>query len=48
MIEIFEADLSVPTYADAVVMLMDEYALDPMGGGQGLSDYAKANFAADD
>jgi ribosomal protein S18 acetylase RimI-like enzyme len=47
MIEIFEADLSVPTYADAVVMLMDEYALDPMGGGQGLSDYAKANLAAE-
>jgi GNAT superfamily N-acetyltransferase len=46
MIEIFEADLSIPVYADAVVKLIDEYALDPMGGGQGLSDYVKVNLAA--
>ncbi|WP_292860561.1 hypothetical protein [Nostoc sp. LPT] len=27
-----------------MVKLMDEYALDPMGGGKGLSDYVKANL----
>ncbi|MBW4688864.1 MAG: GNAT family N-acetyltransferase [Komarekiella atlantica HA4396-MV6] len=47
MIEIVEADLSMPAHADAVVKLMDEYALDPMGGGKGLSDYVKANLSAE-
>ncbi len=47
MIEIVEADLNIPAYAKALVQLMDEYALDPMGGGQGLSDYVKANLAAE-
>jgi GNAT superfamily N-acetyltransferase len=47
MIGIVKADLNVPAYADAVVRLMNEYALDPMGGGEGLSDYAKANLAAE-
>jgi ribosomal protein S18 acetylase RimI-like enzyme len=43
-IEIIEADLSVPKHANAVIALMDEYARDPMGGGNGLSDYAKTNL----
>ena len=47
MIEIVEADLSMPDHADAMVQLMDEYALDPMGGGKGLSDYVKANLSAE-
>jgi GNAT superfamily N-acetyltransferase len=47
MIEIVEADLSTPSHAEAVVQLMDEYALDPMGGGKGLSDYVKANLSAE-
>ncbi len=47
MIEIVEADLSLPSHADAMVQLMDEYALDPMGGGKGLSDYVKANLRAE-
>jgi GNAT superfamily N-acetyltransferase len=47
MIEIFEADLSIPAHADAMIQLMDEYALDPMGGGEGLSDYVKANLSAE-
>ncbi|MCC5612812.1 GNAT family N-acetyltransferase [Nostoc sp. CHAB 5834] len=47
MIEIVEADLSLPAHADAMIQLMDEYALDPMGGGKGLSDYAKANLGAE-
>ncbi len=43
-IAIIEADLSVPKHARAVISLMDEYARDPMGGGNGLSDYAKTNL----
>jgi ribosomal protein S18 acetylase RimI-like enzyme len=47
MIEIVEANLSLPVHAEAVVQLMDTYALDPMGGGRGLSDYVKANLPAE-
>jgi GNAT superfamily N-acetyltransferase len=43
-IEIITADLSVPSHGNAIVLLMDEYACDPMGGGKGLSDYAKTNL----
>lgn len=44
MIEIIEADLSRPAHAEALVQLMEAYALDPMGGAQGLSDYVKENL----
>jgi GNAT superfamily N-acetyltransferase len=44
MIEILEADLNVQTHAEALIQLMDAYALDPMGGGQGLSDDVKVNL----
>lgn len=47
MIEIVEADLSIPAHAEALVQLMDAYALDPMGSGLGLSDYAKVNLPAE-
>jgi GNAT superfamily N-acetyltransferase len=47
MIEIVEADLSIPSHAEALVQLLDEYALDPMGGGKGLSNYVKANLSAE-
>ena len=47
MIEIVEANLHIPADAKAVVQLMDEYALDPMGGGKGLSNYVKTNLAAE-
>ncbi|WP_310483451.1 GNAT family N-acetyltransferase [Chamaesiphon sp. VAR_48_metabat_403] len=46
-IEIIEADLSIPKHARAVISLMDEYARDPMGGGNGLSDYAKNNLISE-
>lgn len=41
MIEIIEADLSLPAHADAIVSLLNDYALDPMGGGDGLSAFAR-------
>ncbi len=44
MIEARVADLHDPAQAQTVVQLLHEYALDPTGGGQGLSDYAQANL----
>lgn len=45
MIEVCIANLNDPIQAQAVVQLLHEYALDPTGGGQGLSDYAQANLS---
>lgn len=46
MFKIIEADLSKPGHADALIDLLDCYARDPMGGGAGLSQYARANIGA--
>ena len=46
-IEIITADLSIAEHADAIILLMDEYARDPMGGGGRLSDYAKNNLISE-
>ena len=40
-IRIVTADLSDPVHADALVALLDAYAKDPAGGGEGLSPFAK-------
>lgn len=40
-IEIIHADLSRAEHAEAMVMLLDVYARDPMGGGKGLSEAVK-------
>lgn len=42
-----EADLSRAEHAQAVVRLLNEYALDPMGGGQPLPAFVQANLAAE-
>jgi ribosomal protein S18 acetylase RimI-like enzyme len=47
MTEIVKADFSIPAHAEAVLQLMDAYARDPMGGGQGLSEYTKAHLVAE-
>lgn len=39
-------DYGNPLHASALVALLDVYAHDPMGGGSGLSDYAKAHVLA--
>jgi GNAT superfamily N-acetyltransferase len=44
VLEVVEADLSDTSHARAVVRLLDAYARDPMGGGEGLSDYARENL----
>lgn len=44
MIEITLADYTNPTHAQAVVAMLDAYAKDPMGGGEGISDEVKDNL----
>jgi ribosomal protein S18 acetylase RimI-like enzyme len=46
MVNIIKADYLLPEHGAAIVRLMDEYAQDPMGGGQGLSEHAKAHLVA--
>jgi ribosomal protein S18 acetylase RimI-like enzyme len=41
------ADYANPSHALALVNMLDDYARDPMGGGEGLSDFVKANLAAE-
>ncbi len=41
---VVEADLTVPPHADALILLLDEYASDPMGGAQPLTDQVKNNL----
>ena len=43
-IHLCEADLSRDEYARAVIELLSIYALDPMGGGAALSDFAKKHL----
>jgi ribosomal protein S18 acetylase RimI-like enzyme len=44
IIRIVRADYRNPVHASALVMLLNAYASDPMGGAEGLSDFAKANL----
>jgi ribosomal protein S18 acetylase RimI-like enzyme len=46
MVEIIQVDYALLEHGAAIIRLMDAYASDPMGGGRGLSDYAKANLVA--
>ena len=45
VIRIVQADYRNPAHAAALVALLDAYAQDPMGGGEALSDFAKAHLA---
>ncbi|MDD5274263.1 MAG: GNAT family N-acetyltransferase [Methylovulum sp.] len=48
MIEhIILADLSSPDHAQTIMDLLDEYAQDPMGGGQALSAFVRSNLVAE-
>ena len=44
MIDVIEADLNQQPQAEAVIELLDIYARDPMGGGSGLSEYAREHL----
>jgi ribosomal protein S18 acetylase RimI-like enzyme len=43
-IRVLRADYANPAHASALVSLLDAYARDPAGGGEPLSDYAKAHL----
>ncbi len=45
-VTVCRADYANPSHAAALVTLLDAYACDPMGGGEGLSEFAKANLVA--
>lgn len=44
MIDIILADYSNPAHAQAVVSMLDAYAKDPMGGGEGISEEVKEDL----
>ncbi len=43
-IEIIQADYRDPKHHREIVLILDAYASEPMGGGVPLSDYAKENL----
>jgi ribosomal protein S18 acetylase RimI-like enzyme len=45
--KIIRADLTNSHHVTALVTLLNAYALDPMGGGEGLSDFTKENLASE-
>lgn len=45
-VSIIVADYRNPQHGKLIVELMDCYARDPMGGGQGLNDFAKSRLPA--
>ena len=45
-VSVCRADYAKPSHAAALVMLLNAYAQDPMGGAQALSEFAKANLVA--
>ncbi|WP_255140066.1 GNAT family N-acetyltransferase [Synechococcus sp. Lug-A] len=47
VIQVDEADLAIPEQARAVIQLMDEYARDPMGGGEALPLFVRANLVSE-
>lgn len=45
MIDVVRARYDDPAHTAALVELLDHYARDPAGGGEPLSDFARANLA---
>jgi GNAT superfamily N-acetyltransferase len=45
-IKIVQVDYANPAHAAALVDLLDSYARDPAGGGEPLSDFARANLVS--
>ena len=43
-LEIIIADYANPNHGNDIITLLDEYACDPMGGGNPLSEYTKHNL----
>ena len=45
MTKITHADLTNPAHVNGLLNLLEQYALDPMGGGKPLSEFTKNNLA---
>lgn len=45
-IRICQADYAKPSHAAALIAMLDAYARDPMGGGESLSEFAKAHVVS--
>ena len=45
-VKLLQADYQNPQHAADLLMLLNAYALDPMGGGEALSDYVKKELVA--
>jgi len=45
-ITLVQADYNNEQHGKDLVMLLNDYALDPMGGGEALSDYVQQNLVA--
>jgi GNAT superfamily N-acetyltransferase len=46
LIKIVRADYADPAHGAALIDLLDSYARDPAGGGEPLSDFARANLVS--
>ena len=46
LVRVCRADYGNTAHAHALVSMLDAYARDPMGGGEGLTDFAKDNLVA--
>jgi len=46
MTQIVNAEFANPRHASAIVELLNDYAMDAMGGGQQLADFVKDNLVA--
>ena len=47
MLEVVRADYRDTRHATALIALLDAYARDPAGGGEGLSDFARMHLVAE-
>lgn len=45
-VQVLKADYANPDHAQSLVNLLDAYASDPMGGGEGLSAHVRQNLVA--
>ena len=47
MLTVIHADFNNPSHGDMVIALLDEYAKDPMGGGEPLSEQVRTHLISE-
>jgi len=47
VIHVIKADLNNPQHGAAILAMLDAYASDPMGGGEGISPFVRDNLIAE-